>query len=134
MEPNPISDDVKAFWLGVCTSEYMLSKDAYNSQTFDFPIVRMVVSEDVPGYLYCVTGMGTRILKIVDEENAVAFTTIPSSSNRDLLDVKAEANEGGIILYCSNGWELVSDEGISTVDDSVGEVNLKANEAVWFNI
>lgn len=134
MESNPISDEVKTFWEGICASEYLLSKDAYNSQTFDFPIVRMVVSEDVPGYLYCVTGMGTRILKIVDEENAMAFTTIPSSCNRDLLDIKAEVLEGGIALYCSNGWELISDDGIPEFDESVKEVDLKANEAVWFNI
>ncbi len=134
MEPNPISEELMAFWSEVCASEYMLSKDAYNSQTFDFPIVRMVVSEDVPGYLYCVTGMGTRILKIVDEENAVAFTTIPSSSNRDLLDIKAEASEDGITLCCSNGWELISDDDIPAFDESVKEVDLKANEAVWFNI
>lgn len=93
-----------------------------------------MVSEEVPGYLYVVTGMGTRILKIADEEKAVAFTTIPSSCNRDLLDIKAEESEGRITLYCSNGWEMISDEGIATFDEGVTEVGLKANEAVWFNI
>ena len=108
----------------------MLAKDAYNSETFNQAFVNLGLSEDVPGYLYVVTGMGTRVLKIVDAGRAEAFTTLPASTNRDLIDVNL--SNGGLMV--SNGWNLIPVNGLPEFDGSFKEIELKAGEASWFRI
>ena len=95
----------------------------------------MVPQAEFPGYVFITnSGMGTRLLKIADASHAVAFTNIPSSRNRDLIDISLKEEEGALKLSTSNGVEFISDEKLPYFDGSVNEIALSSDAPAWFKI
>lgn len=133
LEASKVSDTILEQWNDLSGSEFLLVNEPASSQFYDSAIVRMYLPKEVPGYVFCCTGMGTRLLKIVDETNAVTFTTIPSSINRDMIDATIEKTATGYSMDLSNGLKFISSDQAKVLDTKVGEVELE-DGAKWFVI
>ncbi len=131
---NPISEDVLAFWMAYNGMEFVLTGDVWSSQGYNAAISTMVLSAEKPGYLYMINGMGTRILKIADESNAISFMTIPSSTSRDLIDIKLQKTENGVTYTSSAGLSSLAETDLEVFDDGIKEIALKTGQARWFQI
>lgn len=131
---NPVSEGMIASWMAYNGMEFVLTGDVWSSQGYDAAISTMVLSSEKPGYLYVINGMGTRLLKIVDESNAVSFMTIPSSTSRDLIDLKIQAGKNGLAYTSSAGLTALAESELEVFDGNVTEIALKAGEAKWFRI
>ncbi len=131
LEGNLVSDTVMKAWQKLDGTDFLLTGDIWSSQAYDAPQAKLVVPEDLPGYLYIV---GTTLLKVEDENTAVVFTTVPSSANRDLFDISVRVDGDGMKLVASNGFQYIPESGIPEFDGSVKEIALKTGEAVWYRI
>ncbi|MBQ1849749.1 MAG: beta-lactamase family protein [Lachnospiraceae bacterium] len=131
---NPISEDVLSSWMAFNGMDFVLTGDVWSSQGYNAAISTMVLSAKKPGYLYMINGMGTRILKIVDESSAVSFMTIPSSTSRDLIDIKIQNSKNGVTYTSSAGLSALAETDLETFDDGIKEITLKTGEARWFQI
>ena len=134
MEGNPVDLDTLATWSAVCMKDFLLYTDINSSMDYEIPVVNLVMNEALPGYIFAITGRGSRLLKIEDKENAVSFLTIPSSTNRDLIDLRLVNGEAGPELISSSGNRYVFEDTIPVFDGNVKEVNLDTYKASWFAI
>ena len=126
-------------WNRIGGRKAVLFSDRFSSAEYDLPFAEVNNVEDLPGYVYVRTGRGGRPLKIMDETTAVSFTTLPCSSNRDMIDVKLSsytfapgANEQDFEL--SDGYKYRFVDELPVFDKSVSEVELRDDEAQWFTI
>ena len=134
IQDNPIDTSKLKIWEMISGQEFLLCNEKYSSQNYDSSIAYAFLNEEVPGYIFVCTGMGTRLLKIVDETQAVAFTTVPCSTNRDLIDVTLKAEGESVRLILSAGLEFITDDQIPTLTVDQKEVVFDDNEAKWFRI
>ena len=75
-----------------------------------------------------------RLLKIVDSTTAAAFQTIPSSANRDLIDIKLVQTGKGLILTTSTGLNCIPADTMPELTTDIKTVELKTMEAAWYRI
>ena len=130
MEANPVDMDAINSWAPYCMKDFLLYTDINSSMDYEIPVVNLLMNEALPGYIFAITGRGSRLLKIEDKENAVSFLTIPSSTNRDLIDIKLVDGE----LLSSSGNRYVFEDTIPVFDGNVKEVKLDTYKASWFAI
>lgn len=134
MEENPVDERALRAFEEVCDTDLLLCNDVPASGNYQDGMIRTFPCPEMPGYLFVVTGLGTRLLKIVDEAHAVAFQTIPSSANRDLLDITIGRDEKGIRLIAGTGMEYIAADQIPVFDGLTQEVTIPGREAVWYSI
>ena len=71
---------------------------------------------------------------MTDKNHLDSFKSIPSSSSRDMWDVTAERDGDRITgITVTNGWHLISEEGIPVLDSNVKTVTI-ADNAAWYTI
>jgi hypothetical protein len=90
--------------------------------------------KEVPGYIFLITGQGTRLLKIRDEKHADAFMTMPSSSNRDVIDITVKDDKNETRLAFSSGAEYIFADDIPVLSSSLSEIGLTKDMASWYRI
>ena len=129
LEPNPVSEEAIKAWQERDGMKYAVESEKYSSAVYQIPFTEIRVLED-SGYVINL-GMASRILKIVDENHLEAFTTIPSSGNRDIFDIYVD--DAGVAHSSTDlAGVPVTDNESFTAD--VKEVSLTTEKAVWFNI
>lgn len=136
---NPISEEAVASWQKYCKRDMVISNERYSSTDYDRPFASVYMLDELPGYIYAHTEQGGRTLKIMDDMNAVSFTTMPCSSNRDLVDVQIKnhtLSDGSEIteFKMSAGLNYRFFDELPVFNSDVTEVNLRSNEAQWFKI
>ena len=134
MEANPISEEVRNSWKAVSGKNFMMYNDLWSSRWYEAPKANVYTMDVVDGYLYFNLSGFTRLLKIVDNTTAVAFQSIPSSANRDLIDIKLVRDEKGLKLTTSAGLSCISVDDIPELTADIKTVDLKTMEASWFRI
>ncbi len=134
LEANPLSGEAGNSWKQISGKEFKLCNDLYSSIWYDAPTATVYTLGGLDGYVYVVVCGNARILKVIDETHAIAFQSIPSSANRDLIDLTLIRDDKGIRLGLSTGLEFISVEDIPMFDNSVKSVTLKDDEAKWFRI
>ncbi len=131
---NPVSDEVLSSWERFNGKEIYATGDIYSSYIYDCGIMKLYMREDLPGYLLGVKSIGTALLKIQDAENAVAFNTLPDSSNRDMLDIHIETAGDRVTVTSCDGLSFITEEDVAAFDGSIKSIELKSREANWFKI
>lgn len=131
LDPNPVADEVISAWEGYSRTPWVTFDSRWSSTIYDRPFAHIKVMEDLPGYVLIECGAGTRLLKIRDAKNAVAFQTLPSSSNRDLADISV-TDEG--IIHMSCGLDFLPAASLSGFDPSVREIKFSGSSAEWYLI
>ncbi len=135
MDEDPVCAGAEAFAQKVNGREFLICSERPSSSAYDMAFMEVVPSAEFPGYVFVVnSGLGTHLLKITDATHALAFTDIPSSRNRDLMDVTLKEDEDGLKLVTSNGLEFISEENIPYFDASVNEIALSSDAPAWFKI
>lgn len=129
LEHNPVSEEAIKAWQERDGMKYAVESEKYSSAVYQTPFTEIRVLED-SGYAIDL-GMVSRILKIVDENHLEAFTTIPSSGNRDIFDIYVD-DAGAAHSSTDLAVVPVTDNESFTAD--VKEVSLTTEKAVWFNI
>lgn len=131
LEENNISPEVQTAWNSYDGMGAALFSDAYSAGEYDLPFVQISLMEEVPGYIMVSMSTGSRLLKIVDETHAVHFTTMPSSSNRDLADMTI--NPDGTI-DTSLGQSFLPLREIPKLTKNITEISLTTEKAAWYRI
>ncbi|MBR2523464.1 MAG: beta-lactamase family protein [Clostridiales bacterium] len=131
MEDNPVSDDVMAAFENYSSCPWVLTGDTYSSASYDSPFMFFKTVDDHPGYVIVYVMGQSRVLKIDDAFNVSSFTTLPSSSNRDLVD--GCVTPGGAFL-CSNGMKFEPLAMMPELTDDVTEIELTDGCASWYRI
>ena len=133
LNEDPVSADAMAFVQKAGGREFLLVSERNSSSIYEMPFMGVVPAAEYPGYVFVTnSGQGTRLFKITDATHAVSFTTIPSSRNRDLIDVTLKEDENGLKLVTSNGLEFIADENIPVFDGAVKEIALSSDAPAWF--
>ncbi len=139
IDPNPVSADAAESWQSIRGRDMVIFSERYSSTEYDKPFACVYMPDELPGYVYSQTGLGGRPLRIEDETNAVSFTTMPCSSNRDLVDVRLTSQtlsdgSSATILETSRGANYRFADELPVFDARVTEVSLHDDEAQWFVI
>lgn len=134
MEANPVSEEVLQSYRSISNQNFLLTNDVSSSVSYNKALARLYVNDAVPGYLFAYTNWGTRLLKIIDKEHAIAFQTIPSSANRDLIDITISSGKDGTYMNASSGLTYILNNAIMELTPSQKEIGLKTGEAMWFKI
>ncbi|MDD6038214.1 MAG: serine hydrolase [bacterium] len=116
---NPLSKKVKAAWKARDNKNYLILDEKYTSLLYqmEMPCMQPKASDNQPGYMY-----GD---KIVDENNAVFFTTMPQNMSRSMIDYKFKKDKNGTeyLLHADGSkWAIC--------EDSVGKLSTKASYKV----
>ncbi len=130
IEANIVSDDILNVWRKRADTRCVVFSDKYSSFCYTNPFVDMKMLDDT-GYIMVMSSEGVSLLKIVDENNAVSFTSVPSDANRDVYDICVD-DKG--IVHSSLGSDYVSLEVSDKLTKDVKKVSLKTENAKWFSI
>ena len=136
---NPVSSETVASWQDICKREMVIFNERYSSTNYDKPFASVFMLDEIPGYIYALNEKGGKTLKITDERNAVSFTTMPCSTNRDLIDAQITkdtmSDETEITEFkLSSGLNYRFVDEFPLFTSEVTEVNLRSDEAQWFKI
>ena len=131
---NPVSDEILSAWEDRCGKDLLLSNDIPSSSNYQTGIIRTYMCKEVPGYIFLITGQGTRLLKIRDEKHADAFMTIPSSSNRDMIDITVKDDKNETRLAFSSGAEYIFADDTPLLTSPLNQIPLKGDRASWYRI
>lgn len=139
IDPNPVSEEVESSYRGICGRDMVILNERYSSTDYDRPFGCIYMADELPGYIYVLAGMGGKPLKIADETHAVSFTTMPCSSNRDLLNAELTSKTlsdgtSRTVFATTTGIDYRFVDEIPVFDSSVTEVALHDDEAQWFVI
>lgn len=139
INPNPVSNEAIASWQEICKRDMVVCNGRYSSAEYDSPFASVYMLDELPGYIYALTEQGGRTLQIIDETNAVAFTTMPSSSNRDLIDIQLASNklsDGTSIteLSLTAGLKFRFVDELPVYTGDVTEISLQNDEPQWYLI
>lgn len=126
-----VSDEAVNAWTARSRNLWVLTSDIYSSANYDIPVMKIKVSDTMPGYAIFGLSAGSRVVLMADEDDMTFFQTIPSSSNRDLADAHVN-DDGTISLSIGSAYRPVDSLPEFTAD--IHTVELKSNEASWYYI
>ena len=129
IEELHLSDKVMDAWKLRDGNKYELVSDKYSSALYNDPFILLNLIGD-SGYIMLSESGETRILKIIDEDHAVRFLTIPSSTNRDQLDLWIE----GETVHQTIGADGINSAVNPKFTADITEVETATGEAKWFDI
>lgn len=104
VEPNEVSDEVKAIWEERNGKKYFILDEKYTSQSYlTMPALLMQLNEHLSGYV-----LGN---KIIDGYNAQSVIQIPGMNGRDLQDIEI-FEEDGVEYAKVGGYLTISEEAV----------------------
>lgn len=139
IDPNPVSEEVSASWQEVCGRGIVLCNERYSSTMYDAPFACVYMMDELPGYIYVLNGMVGKNLQIVDKTQAIAFTTMPCSANRDLIDVNIKtqtlSDKTAVTMVTTTlGVNYRFVDELPVFDNNITEIELFDDEPQWFMI
>ncbi len=139
MDENPISPSVQQSWDELSRTFFVKYNEKWTSQDYESPFYRVVTDEAFPGYILVKNSEGARAEKLTDENHALFFTSIPSSTNRDLFDIEITRQTyadqtSAASLDLSNGARCRSVDSLPVFTADIAEISLHSSEAAWYRI
>lgn len=139
LEENPISEELQDAWEIRCNRDFGLYNQKYSSTSYDHPIGKIVLVEEMPGYLFVSVGGAEKLLKITGTDTAEAFLSVPSSESRDLCDLKMEevVFENGAsseVISVSVGQKYLFLDAFPEFTKEIREISLCSEEAGWYHV
>ena len=138
IDENPVPDAVQASWDKAANTKFVLFNEKWSAQDYESPFGRVMTDESFPGYVISET-RGSIVERIVDEDTAHSFSTIPSSRNRDQHDVRffdyTFADGTAVRAYQGDDAKIFRDTaGLPVFTMDISEVKLTDGEASWYRI
>lgn len=141
MEENPVPLSVQQSWDELSQTVFVTYNEKWTSQNYETSLFNRVVTDQAfPGYILVKNSIGlTKVEKMIDEDHAVFFTTIPSSANRDLFDIEItrQTYADGTLAASfdlSNGARCRSADSLPMFTADISEIPLHSSEAAWYRI
>lgn len=139
MEENPIPDSVQQNWDELSQTFFVIYNEKWTSQDYESPFYRVVTDEEFSGYILAKNSEGARAEKLIDEDHAGFFTSIPSSANRDLFDIEITRQTyadgtAAVSLDLSSGTRCCSVDSLPVFTADISEIPLHSSEAAWYRI
>ncbi len=146
IEENPVSDGAVKAWAERADRPLALYNNKYSSTKYDIAFMSMRVTDELKGYVIATMDMGDSAgvimgipLKIIDENRAEFFLTVPSSANRDVFDIAASEavlSDGtkADIIEVSDGKKIRFADEFPELTGDVAEVKLYSDSAAWYRI
>ena len=139
MEENPVPRSVQQSWDELSRTFFVKYNEKWTSQDYESPFYRVVTDEAFPGYILVKNSEGARAEKLTDEDHALFFTSIPSSTNRDLFDIEITRQTyadqtSAASLDLSNGARCRSVDSLPVFTADIAEISLHSSEAAWYRI
>ncbi|MEE1061235.1 MAG: serine hydrolase domain-containing protein [Ruminococcus sp.] len=138
-EENPISKEWETAWKSRSTRSVALYNHKYSSTAYDYPMGKITMLEEMPGYVI-ISSQGLGIpLKITGSDTAQAFLNIPASISRDQVDAKVEKvtmkdGASAEILSITSGNKYRFLDELPEFTSKVSKVSLNSGEASWYHI
>ncbi len=129
LEANPLSEDVLKIWQERERVKCEIVSEKYSSALYNSPFMELHVLGD-SGYAVN-DSLSNSVMKITDANHLECVSTIPSSSNRDLMVITVD---GDGTVHSTNGFDMVKVSDNERFTSDVKEVHLTTDKAVWFNI
>ncbi|MDO5559830.1 MAG: serine hydrolase domain-containing protein [Oscillospiraceae bacterium] len=125
---NPVSDEVQKSWDERNGKKYYLCNEKYSSANYvDMVSLKIKTYDEAKGYVSS--------FKMADKNNAVVCASLPGFSGRDLNNIKLTTENGTEYLTLTNSMtELISEDAMPELTDSVCEVKLASQKAAWYKI
>ncbi|MCR4644166.1 MAG: beta-lactamase family protein [Oscillospiraceae bacterium] len=134
IEENPVSDDVINGYRANEGTSFLLVGEKYSSGNYESAVGQLYVIDKLRGYVFFGGHGMDYILKMTDKNHLDSFKSIPSSSSRDMWDVTAERDGDRITgITVTNGWKLISEDTIPSLDTNVRTVML-TDTVAWYSI
>ncbi len=139
MEENSVPRSVQQSWDELSRTFFVKYNEKWTSQDYESPFYRVVTDEAFPGYILVKNSEGARAEKLTDENHALFFTSIPSSTNRDLFDIEITRQTyadqtSAASLDLSNGARCRSVDSLPAFTADITEIPLHSGEAVWYRV
>ena len=139
MEENSVPRSVQQSWDELSRTFFVKYNEKWTSQDYESPFYRVVTDEAFPGYIMVKNSEGARAEKLTDENHALFFTSIPSSTNRDLFDIEITRQTyadqtSAASLDLSNGARCRSVDSLPMFTADIAEISLHSSEAAWYRI
>ena len=139
MEENSVLRSVQQSWDELSRTFFVKYNEKWTSQDYESPFYRVVTDEAFPGYILVKNSEGARAEKLTDENHALFFTSIPSSTNRDLFDIEITRQTyadqtSAASLDLSNGARCRSVDSLPMFTADIAEISLHSSEAAWYRI
>ena len=139
MEENSVPRSVQQSWDELSRTFFVKYNEKWTSQDYESPFYRVVTDEAFPGYILVKNSEGARAEKLTDENHALFFTSIPSSTNRDLFDIEITRQTyadqtSAASLDLSNGARCRSVDSLPVFTADIAEISLHSSEAAWYRI
>ena len=139
MEENSVPRSVQQSWDELSRTFFVKYNEKWTSQDYESPFYRVVTDEAFPGYILVKNSEGARAEKLTDENHALFFTSIPSSTNRDLFDIEITRQTyadqtSAASLDLSNGARCRSVDSLPMFTADIAEISLHSSEAAWYRI
>ena len=139
MEENSVPRSVQQSWDELSRTFFVKYNEKWTSQDYESPFYRVVTDEAFPGYILVKNSEGARAEKLTDENHALFFTSIPSSTNRDLFDIEITRQTyadqtSAASLDLSNGARCRSVDSLPMFTADITEIPLHSSEAAWYRI
>lgn len=138
LSENNVSEAAQRSWDEAAETKFVLFNEKWSSQNYENPFGRVITDESFPGYVISETKGGI-VEKIVNEDTACTFTTIPSSRNRDMHDVRffdyTFADGTAVRAYQGDDEKYLRDiSGLPTLTRDITGIRLTSGEASWYRI
>ncbi len=139
MEENSVPRSVQQIWDELSRTFFVKYNEKWTSQDYESPFYRVVTDEAFPGYILVKNSEGARAEKLTNENHALFFTSIPSSTNRDLFDIEITRQTyadqtSAASLDLSNGARCRSVDSLPVFTADITEISLHSSEAAWYRI
>lgn len=139
MEENPVSPSAAQSWDELSQTVFVTYNEKWTSQNYESPFYRVVTDETFPGYILVKNSAGARAEKLTDEAHADFFTSIPSTTNRDLFDIEITRQifadgTAAASLDMSDGTRCRGADSLPVLTADISEIPLHSGEAAWYRV
>ena len=139
IEENAVSANVQAAWDARSNREFLLVNEKYTSMSFVMNHVLAVQTYSlIPGFvtssnIQTATGV-LPSARIIDENNAEAFSIIPTMGGRDGVDMRVFTTDGVEFIELNSGDRVYMDAAHASQFSELGSQVTIANDAIWVDI
>lgn len=141
MEENPVPRNVQQSWDELSQTVFVTYNEKWTSQNYESsPFNQVVTDMAFPGYILVKNSIGvTKVEKMIDEDHALFFTSIPSSANRDLFDIEITRQTyadgtSAASFDLSSGTRCRSVDSLPVFSADITEIFFHSSEAIWYRI
>jgi len=139
IEENTVSANTQAAWAARSNREFLLVNERHTSMSFVMNhVLAFQTYSLIPGFvtssnIQTATGV-LPSARIIDENNAEAFSIIPTMGGRDGVDMRVFTTDGVEFIELNSGDRVYMDAAHAKQFSELGDRVTITNDAIWVDI